>query len=147
MKYYNLMYDKDLINRYNKMYLDENYKRSFVDDMKKKLKISNVINDFQETESEILSFEIQNIIDNYLNNVKTQSVNYNIALQAKPLLIIKYLESLGLVAASYPSYGMIRIVFFPSDNCEHLVNIELCIDYIEFKSYLMNTKPYIENNS
>lgn len=105
------------------------------------LKITNVINESKEIESNQLSYEIKKLIDYYIEDVKTKGVNYNLYLRTKPLLVITYLEEIGYKVRPLTNRDYI-IILKCLPNKENLIELEFFIDYLELKCYLLNTRPH-----
>jgi hypothetical protein len=104
------------------------------------LKITNIINESKEIESNQLSYEIRKLIDDYIEDIKTKGVNYNLYLRTKPSLVITYLEEIGYKVRPFRSNECIILKCLP--NKENLIVLDFIIDYLELKCYLLNTKPH-----
>jgi secreted Zn-dependent insulinase-like peptidase len=114
---------------------------SIFDILFKHYEISNVLNPSNEIEPTEISFEVKKLIDDYILDVKTKEVNYNLYLQSKPKLIIKYLEELNYAAEPKRSFVAEFVVLFIHEDIENFINLELFIDILNLKCYLCNTKP------
>lgn len=107
-----------------------------------KSKITNVINEPTEIEPTEISYEVKKLIDNYIVDVKTKGINYNLFLKSKPKLVIEYLEKIGYKVRPFPSYMSALLKCTPFSDKENLIELDFYIDYLESKSYLLNTKPH-----
>lgn len=103
-------------------------------------KIENVINPLNEIEPNKISYEVKKIIDDYIADLKNKEVNYNLYLQSKPILVIQYLEELGYSKFNrYSQFGHNILLFKHKD--KQFTELELFMDYLNFKCYLLNTHP------
>ena len=128
---------ENIINNNNVINENNNFIKTLFGTM-----VSNIINPLTEIEPTKISYEVKKIIDDYIVDVRTKQVNYNLHLQSTPKLIIEYLEELGYSARNRPSTIGRAIIFFQHlDNFETFIDLDLLIDYINFKCYLLNTSP------
>ena len=130
---------KDWETRKKDIYYQEKNVKSFLHFFQP-LKITNVINESNEIESTQLSYEIKKLIDDYIEDVRTKGVNYNLYLRTKPALVIIYLEEIGYKVRPFSSNECIILRCLP--NKENLIELDFFIDYLELKCYLLNTRPH-----
>lgn len=108
--------------------------------------ISNIINPSNEIEPNKISYEVKKIIDDYIVDVRTKQINYNLHLQSIPKLIIEYLEELGYCAVNRTTpVGKSIIYFRHLEDSKTFIDLDLFIDYINFKCYLLNVSPAKNN--
>jgi hypothetical protein len=105
------------------------------------LKVNNIINPSNEIEQTKISYEIKKLIDDYIEDVKTKEVNYNLYLCSNPNLIINYFKELKYLIQLKPVYTDLVIIQFFHKDYENFVELELLIDYLNFKCYLLNKRP------
>ena len=79
-------------------------------------------------------------IADFAADLKNKEVNYNLYLQSKPILVIQYLEELGYSKFNrYSQFGHNILLFKHKD--KQFTELELFMDYLNFKCYLLNTHP------
>lgn len=104
--------------------------------------VSNIINLSNELEPTKISYEVKKIIDSYIIDVRTKQVNYNLLLQSNPKLIIEYLEEIGYYTENRPCFtGQLIINFQHLEDSETFIDLDLLIDCLNFKCYLLNKSP------